>query len=344
MATRKKSKKKLTKREKHRIIVILTVVLCFFSGVLSYYLVDKFFFSKTQIGHKNEPLQPKKDDNKALKNITKTADKNITKKVENDIKNKPKIVDLNRSDDNKSTQNSSILMIEKDKDDDKIAPKIKPTSKPKLAIIIDDISTNSQIQSIKSLNLKITPSIFPPNKKFPNTPNLAKNLNHFSIHLPLEALNYSDNLITLSTTHSYNEIDWQIANLRKNFPNAKFINNHTGSKFTSDRYAMNNLLRALRKHGFYFVDSRTFRDTKTQILAPKYGLKYIYRDVFLDNVDSVASVRKELQKAVEIANTKGYAIAIAHPKSTTFRALATSGDILNQVELVYLDEIYEFYE
>ena len=34
--------------------------------------------------------------------------------------------------------------------------------KPKLAIIIDDVSSRSQLEHILALNLKLTPSIFPP--------------------------------------------------------------------------------------------------------------------------------------------------------------------------------------
>ena len=330
MATRKKSKK-LNKRQKHSIIVILTVIICFFSGALSYYLIDKFFLTKTEIDNKTlekkETFQEKKSEIN-LKNVIKKPDKNMTlsqnevKKIKNKI-----IVDINKSEEK----------IEK--------PKIKKINeKPKLAIIIDDISLSSQLKTIKNLNLKITPSIFPPNKNFKNTPQLAQNLKHFLIHLPLEAFDYNDDLNTILTTQSYSEIDRQISNLRKNFPNAKFINNHTGSKFTNNKKAMDNLLKALKKYGFYFVDSRTFSDTKTQILAPKYGFKYIYRDIFLDNIDDIGEVRKQLKSAVLNAKKNGRAIAIGHPKASTFKALAMSGDILSDIELVYLDEIYEFYE
>ena len=55
-------------------------------------------------------------------------------------------------------------------------------------------------------------------------------------------------------------------------------------------------------------------------------------------------MRKKLREAVARAKKQGYAIAIGHPKSSTLRALANSADILVEVELVYLDAIYEYYE
>ena len=80
-------------------------------------------------------------------------------------------------------------------------------------------------------------------------------------------------------------------------------------------------------------------------LAPKYDMPYIYRDVFIDNKDSISHVKSELKKAVDIAKNRGYAIAIGHPKNATFKALKSAkNDILKDVEVVYISEIYEYYK
>ena len=44
-----------------------------------------------------------------------------------------------------------------------------PNGGPKLAIIMDDISTNAQVRELKKLSIKVTPSIFPPEKEHPKT-------------------------------------------------------------------------------------------------------------------------------------------------------------------------------
>lgn len=217
-------------------------------------------------------------------------------------------------------------------------------SRAKLAIIIDDVGTGEQAQKIAALPVRVTPSIFPPEYQRKDTRSLARGFEHYAIHLPMEASSAKNNSATLRASDNYEKLRGVIAKLRTDFPNAKFINNHTGSKFTADERAMQNLLRAMNEHGFLFIDSRTSPATKAKVAMKGLGMRYVHRDVFLDNQNSVAAVRKKLREAVTLAKKQGYAIAIGHPKSSTLRALANSADILGEVDLVYLDEIYEYYE
>ena len=217
-------------------------------------------------------------------------------------------------------------------------------SRAKLAIIIDDVGTDEQAQKLIALPVRVTPSIFPPEYQRKDTRSLARGFEHYAIHLPMEASSAKNNSATLRTSDNYEKLNGVIAKLRADFPNAKFINNHTGSKFTADERAMQNLLRAMNEHGFLFIDSRTSPATKAKAAMNGLGMRYVHRDVFLDNQNSVAAVRKKLREAVALAKKQGYAIAIGHPKSSTLRALANSADILGEVDLVYLDEIYEYYE
>ena len=217
-------------------------------------------------------------------------------------------------------------------------------SRAKLAIIIDDVGTGEQAQKLIALPVRVTPSIFPPEYQRKDTRSLARGFEHYAIHLPMEASSAKNNSATLRTSDNYEKLRGVIAKLRADFPNAKFINNHTGSKFTADERAMQNLLRAMNEHGFLFIDSRTSPATKAKAAMNGLGMRYVHRDVFLDNQNSVAAVRKKLREAVTLAKKQGYAIAIGHPKSSTLRALANSADILGEVDLVYLDEIYEYYE
>lgn len=217
-------------------------------------------------------------------------------------------------------------------------------SRAKLAIIIDDVGTGEQAQKIAALPMRVTPSIFPPEYQRKDTRSLARGFEHYAIHLPMEASSAKNNSATLRASDNYEKLRGVIAKLRADFPNAKFINNHTGSKFTADERAMQNLLRAMNEYGFLFIDSRTIPATKAKAAMKGLGMRYVHRDVFLDNQNSVAAVRKKLREAVALAKKQGYAIAIGHPKSSTLRALANSADILSEVDLVYLDEIYEYYE
>ena len=233
---------------------------------------------------------------------------------------------------------SPILRLEKS---DKNASTAK-RQKPKLCIIIDDMATREQVKALKATGLKLTPSFFPPDSTHPKTPILAREFEFFMVHLPLSAQHYaSEELQTLYVSDTYEYILAEIARIKRSFSGLKFINNHTGSLFTSDTQAMRRLFRALQKHELVFVDSVTTSATKGAFVAKEFNQKPIKRDIFLDNDNKMPAIKDKIKEAVQIAHKNGFAIAIAHPKKNTFKALTQSKDLLQSVELVYLDELYE---
>jgi len=225
-------------------------------------------------------------------------------------------------------------------------PKVRMAAldkKPKLVIIIDDISKESQLRIIKQTGLKLTPAIFPPSELSMISHHLASDLKHSMVHLPMESSSkqFNSQYKTLHTHFDKKQIVQRAKELRKLFPYAKYVNNHTGSVFTSDTWAMGTLYEALRNEGFIFVDSRTVAHSKVRQIAKRYGDTYVARDVFIDNQHSIAYIHKQLRKAVKIAKKKGYAIAIGHPHHITFAAIKSATSIFKEVDIVYIDEIYK---
>ncbi|EIY8722940.1 divergent polysaccharide deacetylase family protein [Campylobacter jejuni] len=217
----------------------------------------------------------------------------------------------------------------------------KISKKPKLAIIIDDMANASQVRGLKALNLKLNPSFFPPDKNHSETPKLALKFDFYMVHLPLAAINYNKpELDTLSPNDSKKRIFKKIKQIKKDFKDLRYINNHTGSLFTSNEEAMRKLYEALKNQNILFVDSKTIGNSKANKIAKELSMPYIQRDVFLDNEDDVNYVKKQLESAVKLAQKKGFVIAIGHPRKNTFKALEQSKDLLKSVELVYLSEIY----
>lgn len=228
------------------------------------------------------------------------------------------------------------------KDRSKQEAVLKGGKRPKLVVIIDDVSHPWQIKAIKALGYHITPSIFPPSELSRRSHMLAANLQHFMIHLPMQSGSPKMNRMQgmLRVTDSSQKMQTRAKEIRKLFPRGKYINNHTGSVFTSNYKAMKKMYGYLKKEGFVFVDSRTAGSTKVKKIAREYGDRYIVRDVFIDNTQSVSYIHKQLAKAVKIAKKRGYAIAIGHPHKATFKALASAKRILKGVDLVYMDELY----
>jgi polysaccharide deacetylase 2 family uncharacterized protein YibQ len=215
--------------------------------------------------------------------------------------------------------------------------------RPKLVIIIDDISNRRQLHRIQALGMPITPSIFPPSKLSMTSYRLARGLKHYMVHLPMESGNrqFNTQYKTLKCSFSKTRMRARVKEIRKLFPSARYINNHTGSIFTSHYQAMYRLYGMMKKEGFLFVDSRTTGATQVKKIAHAYGDDYIARDVFIDNIQTVSAIHRQLKKVVRIAKKRGYAIAIGHPHEITMQALAAAKDIFRGVELVYIDQIYK---
>jgi len=107
-------------------------------------------------------------------------------------------------------------------------------------------------------------------------------------------------------------------------PYIKGINNHEGSLLTQHAGDMDWLMSAIaRKHSLYFIDSRTTKKTVAAEIATQYGVPNMSRDVFLDDSLSLPALQHQFDRLVEIANKRGYAIAIAHPHPRTIEFLKT---------------------
>jgi len=218
--------------------------------------------------------------------------------------------------------------------------KTPKSKRAKLIIIIDDVAYGYQVRALKRLGIPINLSFFPPNSRHPNTPRYARTCKHYMIHLPMEALHYPHpEPRTLKVDSSSWEMERIIASVRKNFPRARYINNHTGSKFTADYQALKRLMPILDKYHFRLVDSRTTPKTQIPRIMQELHRPYIARNIFLDNKQDVAYIKRQIQKAVALARKKGLAIAIGHPHPATIKALRESKEILKKVDLIYIDQL-----
>lgn|GEM_PF-551267 len=214
-----------------------------------------------------------------------------------------------------------------------------------IVIIIDDVSSRSQLKKIKSLPFKVTPSIFPPSNISNSTPKLTRGLGgHFMVHLPLQSSSKQMNRFrkTLMTYHSKRKIAKRIKEIRRLFPRAVFINNHTGSTFTANYKASKRLYKELIKRGFIFVDSKTSGHSKIRRISRELGEVYIGRDIFLDNTQNVPAILRQLKKAVKIAKRRGFAVVIGHPHPSTISALRRAKHLLKGLRCLYIDEFYKW--
>lgn len=218
---------------------------------------------------------------------------------------------------------------------------IRSSSKPKLAIILDDVSVKSQVEAIRNLRLPLTMSFLPPSKSRPNSAKLASKEDFYMVHLPMEAMNFTrEEPFTLRVDDSQSKIDAVVKKIKKLFPKVRYINNHTGSLFTSNEIAVNRLISSLNENHINFIDSRTIATTKVPKVMKNFGLKYMSRDVFLDHHMDKAYIKGQIKKAIKIAKIHGTAIAIGHPHANTLLAIHESKKLFRDVELVLVNKLY----
>ncbi|MEJ2033484.1 MAG: divergent polysaccharide deacetylase family protein, partial [Deltaproteobacteria bacterium] len=205
--------------------------------------------------------------------------------------------------------------------------KSRPTPKlPRVAIVIDDMGIHKETGAqLLALNLDLTFSFLP---YAPHTRTLARIAKRRGrdvlLHLPMEpddAERWDPGLGALY-------LAMPAATLRMHFekdlsmvPMAIGVNNHMGSKFTTDRKAMRTVLSLFRPRGLFFLDSLTTSASVGYQVARKIGVPARRRDVFLDNVQERAAVERQIDTLIRVARKNGSAVAIGHPHPATVAAL-----------------------
>ncbi|MFA6740104.1 MAG: divergent polysaccharide deacetylase family protein [Arcobacteraceae bacterium] len=213
--------------------------------------------------------------------------------------------------------------------------------KPKIAIVIDDVTTQAQKDKILSMGYKINMAFLPPTKTHPDSAKIAHSLSFHMIHFPMQASSAfkGEEINTLTINDSYETIEKRVKQLREWYPNAVYTNNHTGSVFTENEEAVDKLFRALKKYNFIFVDSRTSAKSVAKKYAKKYDMPYIVRNTFIDNDRDFKSIQNQLKKAIDIAKKQGYAIAIGHPHTVTLEVLKDSKSLFKEVEPIFINQL-----
>jgi len=330
MAKRKKSKKKNNAKILTYIAWVLAIIALTLSALVGgYYMGYSTAEKKLAKGEKEQRVKRLPE----VKKASSTAPVSVEKRLKEVLKKETK----------RYTSASHEIS-----DDSLANPPKKPTkplrvvtSKPKLAIIIDDVSTARQVKAIHNLHLPVTMSFLPPSAARPNSAKIASHESFYMVHLPMEAMNFTaEEPYTMRVGDTQQEIYQRVKDIKRLFPKVAYINNHTGSKFTSNEVAMYRLIYAFNKNGIHFIDSRTTAQTKAPKVLKNFGLKYVARDVFLDHHSDKEYIKEQIKKAVEVAKKHGSAIAIGHPHKTTLQALAESKRAFRDVELVLVNRVY----
>jgi len=228
-----------------------------------------------------------------------------------------------------------ILYILKSKTDEPV-PTRRTVTIPKIeieedvrgniVIIIDDFGyrDDNVSEGFLSLDADITFAIIPGHQNSKVFAAKAdQNGYEVIVHMPMESTNETrgEKEYKLTTSMTSDEIESKVEEVISEFPEAVGMNNHQGSKATSDKRIMNIVGNVLKRHGKYFIDSRTSSETVAETTMRSRGVPTIRRHVFLDNENQKNKIREQLYKLADKAELKGLAVGIGHAKTNTLKVL-----------------------
>jgi uncharacterized protein len=217
--------------------------------------------------------------------------------------------------------------------------------RPRVVIVFDDMGYGRGAgELLLSLDLDLTFSFLP---HAPHTPFLSHAAQRLGrdvlLHLPLEPIDsvtFDPGPGALFLTMSEEELRLQLASNLTRVPMAIGVNNHMGSRFTSDRQAMTTVLTMLRQHNLFFLDSMTSPDSTGLRTARELNIPAARRDIFIDNVREKEAIKQQFDALIRLARKKGTAIAIAHPHQATIEVLTEYQDLLRSaVQVVGLHSV-----
>lgn len=225
----------------------------------------------------------------------------------------------------------------------------KPESRKysgKLAVIVDDCGYDmSSVRTLLNTGLPLNFAVLPYKPYSSDVLEMIKSDGRVAIlHLPMEPVDrsaMSEGSSTICTDMSKDKILELTRKAINSLPGVSGVNNHQGSKATADSATMTTVLQELRNKDLFFVDSRTSSKSVARDKAVAMGVPTARNDIFLDNSSDVQAIRKQIYKAMDIAEKNGSAIAICHARPNTAKAWSMYAEEIKNtgIELVPITDL-----
>lgn len=195
-----------------------------------------------------------------------------------------------------------------------------------IVLVIDDFGYRNDNISDGFLNLSIpiTCAIIPghtASKKFAEK--AVSYGKEVIIHMPMESENYSpgEDEYKLLTSMTSELLENKLIQAFESLPEAIGMNNHQGSKATSDSKTMTVLASVLKDRGKYFIDSRTSSLTIGEKTMISFGVPTARRNIFLDNNNDLDRIEEQMNKLANSAKKNGVAVGLGHARKNTLSVI-----------------------
>ena len=240
--------------------------------------------------------------------------------------------------DKSSTVNNEIEDITKSQAGEKSSS--KKGRMGTLYIVLDDVGNNLEpLKIFLELPMEITYAIMPLRLYTKQSAELIHSKGReIIIHQPMEPLgNSNPGKGSLFTWMNNDDILNQLKISYKSIPYAIGMNNHMGSKATTDVSLMTVVLDFLEERDMFFLDSKTITAVVGDEISKTTNVKYLQRNaMFLDNEKDQVSIEKAIRIGMQTATRNGHAVMIGHVMTTEL------ADALLKMYPEILDQGYEF--
>jgi polysaccharide deacetylase 2 family uncharacterized protein YibQ len=199
---------------------------------------------------------------------------------------------------------------------------------PRIALVIDDLGQAelSLVQRLCNLDIPLTVAVLPFLQHSRNSAAIANQRGkEVILHMPMEPLGYpapgkNPGLGAVLSEQPEAEVRKRVRLAMNDIPHAVGLNNHMGSRITPDAEKMAWVLSEVKKGNWYFLDSRTGKDTVALEVARKLGVPSMERKVFLDDDLSQAEMVRQWERALALARQEGQVVIIGHihPETLAF--------------------------
>lgn len=220
-----------------------------------------------------------------------------------------------------------------------------PTAvKGKLAVVIDDAGRDLESQHVyESLGIPLTLAVMP-NQVHTRDAALSWHAHGLPVilHQPMESVSgIGMESKAILTSMGDEEIRSLLKSSLSQVPEAVGINNHQGSKATTDRHTMDVVMNELHHRHLFFFDSRTNSTTAADAAAASYGVPYVRNDLFVDNEADVAAISSMIREATKRAQKYGTYVIIGHCRPKTAEAFRQMVPQLEKegIQFVYVSSL-----
>jgi|GEM_PF-1120966 len=193
-----------------------------------------------------------------------------------------------------------------------------------LAIVVDDIGRELHVhERLQDLRFQLTFSVLPGAVYAPGAQlrlrTDPRRYREIMLHLPMEPLDAEQmrrpedaKEIFLRQIDAPETLRKKLADALARVPTAVGVNNHMGSRLTSDPAAMRVIMEELRARGLFFLDSKTSASSCAHDVAQLHDIPSVARDIFLDHDARPHAISAALERASALACERP-TVVIAHP-------------------------------